>query len=397
MRRFFGMLAVMVFMAATCAFAQQSVHQATVPAGFSGSSGGGGGKSSAETPDSERVAQTFAGHKIKEFKDAGYAFARYENGRFSEWVQAQFEMTNKGRISYLVINGVVIVRRGDPPLDGLPPNARGEARDFHLWMSAYDEGNRRIAEGSFSKSLWLPRDPISVKLDPVDIHVLVLFTVPDGVDPKNLRLQIHDEYNSSFMYNESTHGFDVWMDPLMPMEYEIIDVSTRIVYGRGTLDTLATTPVQQSNVSVVSVLLPEGVVEVLFDERGYALYERQTFSGHVMREKNCPIPIPGPNTPIVKCDEDEVPAKVYFTDLNRAGLFIGVFSDNPNDRFVIEIRRWQEKGEMPLIARTHEVCILEKCPTYLQIGPGYEQVVITILPADPKNPAPNFYVSLFKH
>lgn len=393
MRTFFGMLAVMVFMAATCVFAQQPpAHQE--PMSSVASSGGSGGGSSAETPDSERVAQTFAGRKIKEFRDAGYAFARHENGKFSEWVQAEYEMTSGGKISYLVVNGVVIVRRGDPPLDGLPPNARGEARDFHLWLSAYDKNNQRIGEGFFSTPLWLARDPISVKLDPVDIHILVPFAVPKGVDPKNLRLRVHDKYNSSFRYNESTHGFDVWVDPLIPVEYEIIDVSTGIIYARGTLDTLAVTPVQESNVSVVSVLLPEGVVEVLFDERDYAFYEQQTFSGHVMRGENCPSPVPGAPT---TCGEHKIPAKVYFTDLDGAGLFVGVFSDNnPKDRFTIEVRRWQEKGEMPLIAK-NEICIPEGCPSYLQIGRGYEQVVITILPADPKNHAPNFYVSLSKY
>lgn len=211
MRTFVSML-VAVMLVAVSVFAQEP----------SVSSGGGGGASATEAtatepvmhPDSERVAQTFAGRKIKEFRDGGYAFARYENAKFSEWVQAEFEMTNMGKISYLVINGKVIVKRGNPPLDGLPPNSKGEARDFHLWLTAYADKNQPIGYGSFDTVLWLPRDSIRVQLDPVDIHILVPFMVPNGVDSKNLRLQVSDKYNSSYSYNEYAHGFDVWVDPL---------------------------------------------------------------------------------------------------------------------------------------------------------------------------------------
>lgn len=387
------LVAVMMFMA-TSVFAQepprvlQPVATVSSDAGAASSTAEITAMETPKRPDSERVAQSFAGRKIKEFKNGYYAFARYENGRFSRWVQAEFEMTTKGKVTYLVIDGKVIVKRGDPPLDGLPSNVQGEARDFYVSLSAYDEKGQFIASGYFDKSLWLPKDPIKVKLDPIDIQVLVPFTVPDGVDSRNLRLQVNDRYNSSFQYKEYTHAFDVWVDPLFVLEYEIIDVSTGIVYGRGTLDTLAATSVKESDVSIVSVLLPEGVVDVAFDgDREYVFYERQTFSGHVVRDENCPSPVP--SAPVT-CGKTEVPAKVYFTDLDEMNFSVSVFSDS-NDRFIIEVRRYVEKGEMPLIAKTNGD------QSYLQIGRGYRQVVVTILPADQKNPAPNFYVSLSRY
>lgn len=91
------------------------------------------------------------------------------------------------------------------------------------------------------------------------------------------------------------------------------------------------------------------------------------------------------------CGKKEIPAKVYFTDLDGADLFVSVFSDNSKDRFIIEARRWKEKGEMPLIVKT------TGDQSYLEIGRGYKKVVVTILSVDPKNPAPNFYVSLSRY
>lgn len=145
---------------------------------------------------------------------------------------------------------------------------------------------------------------------------------------------------------------------------------------------------KESDVSVVSVLLPEGVVDVSFDEgRDYVFYERQTFSGHVMRSENCPSSAP---SELAKCAKQKVPAKVYFADLDEMEFSVSVFSDS-NDRFVIEVRRYMEKGEMPLIAKT------TGDQSYIQIGRGYQEMVVTILPLDPKSPAANFYVSLSRY
>lgn len=77
--------------------------------------------------------------------------------------------------------------------------------------------------------------------------------------------------------------------------------------------------------------------------------------------------------------------------LDGMEFFVNVFSDNPEDRFIIEVRRYVEKEEMPLIAKT------DGDQSYIQIGRGYEQVVVAILPLDSKNPAPNFYVSLSRY
>ena len=103
-----------------------------------------------------------------------------------------------------------------------------------------------------------------------------------------------------------------------------------------------------------------------------------------MRGEDCPTS-PAPTA----CGKQEVPAKVYFANLSQMHFSVSAFSDS-NDRFVIEVRRYVEKGEMPLIAKTTG-------ESYLQIGRGYEQVVVTILPKDSKNPATDFYVNLSRY
>ena len=362
-RRFVSSLVVVltvVMFLISAASAQSVVPQGTAAATAS----------SEEHRNAERIAQVFGGILVDHF-DGQFNFQR---SPMNDWINGIFEMKKVGdvyMVTYLEVMGQVIIKRGDKPIGGLPTNQVGETRNFNLWLSGLDAHGQFVSSGSFFTDLLNSGDPIVVQLEAASVRVVVQFEVPKGVDQNNLRLVTSD--GNIARYNSYIGGFEVYVDPTRIPTYQIMDSSTRIVYQEGTLDTLAKNPVKAEEVSVVGLQLPEGVVEVpLTAQEPYLNLEEQELDGQVTR----------PCTPVkVDCTQ-EVPAKVYLVRLDKRSLYVELYGSN-SDKLKIEVRKWVARGDMPLIIESKTGPY-----TYVQVPTGYDTVVVTVLPIDPKVPVP---------
>jgi hypothetical protein len=296
--------------------------------------------------DSERAAQVFAGLEVQYYEGGFYFYrtAKEEN----RWVNATFKMSPETQITYLVIDGTIIVdvTTGDEPLNGIPQNVVGETRYFNLWLNGYENGSP-VVHGNFYTELLLPGDPIVVELQPYNIYYFLEFEVPYGVEPENLRLVIE---GSNWQYNESMKGFQVWVNPLVISEYEIVDISSGIIYEIGEINPLEGELKDKD--SIINLLLPKGIKKIDFRETNYIWLENQFLDGQVIREGEI------------------VPAQVYFMNLEGKGGSINVYGLTSHGELpMIEVRRWTERGEMPIINSSNN---------YLTIPSGYHKIVVTI-------------------
>ncbi len=381
MRKFSNCLVVLLtlFAVSTSCWAQEPTR--------SGAGGGNsimiGGVSSSEVAtqqldkvlpedrrDAERVAQVFGGIIVEQYSGS---FSFYRN-LTNAWVDGYLQLRRVNgvfMITYLQVDGRVIVRNGDKPLGILPTNIVGETRNFSLWVSGYDNNGKYIVSGSFYTDLLNSGDPILVKLDPAQVRLVVPFTVPRNADSKKFRLSIpHNGFEDTFVYQDVVGGFEVYVDPTKVEDYKIEDVSTGIVYQEGKTDALAKNPVEVAEGSVINLLLPEEVVDVSFtSNQAFFFFDQQKLDSQVAR----------PCTPPAATGcERQVAAKVYLVHVDRMNMFVTV-SGQQSELFKVEVRKWVARGTMPLIDQS-------KSGPYpsVDIGTGYDTVVVTILAADPR-------------
>lgn len=329
--------------------------------------------------DAERVAQVFGGIIVEHY-DGPFSFYR---NLTNTWVDGYLQLRRVNgvfMITYLHVDGKVIVKMGDKPLGILPTNIVGETRNFSLWMSGYDVHGKYIVSGSFYTDLLNSGDPILVKLDPAQVRLVVPFTVPRNADSKKFRLSIpHDGFEDTFVYQDVIGGFEVYVDPTKVENYKIEDVSTGIVYQEGKTDALAQSPVKMAEGSVINLMLPEGVVDLPFTvDQDYFFFDQQKLDSQVTR----------PCTPPAATDcERLVAAKVYIAHVDKMNMFVSV-SGQQSELYKVEIRKWVAKGPMPLIDQSQP----GPYPS-AYVGSGYDTVVITVLQADPRvTPSEDFQV-----
>jgi len=298
----------------------------------------------------EKTAQNFLRHDEVCFYVGGFQRQRVAKNATRE-ESAEFEMNkDMSKITYLVINGVVIVNRGETPLAEFPWDNADSATNVFVWLYGLTVNYDIALEGTSFVSIVKPGDPFSVILQPYMVKHFVPFNLNEKGNPDFLVLTTAD--GSTYSYDENLKGFTLWVNPSFVVSYTIFDTSTQppTVFGRGDIDFSQPDPVDSGKGSALSVGYQNNVEPIPFRD-GYNYFYRN-YQG------------------LPTWDSQGEQAAIFWYDTKDLELNIWVSGLEGQ----IVVKKYVEYGEMPTIAKAEGT---EQIQLNLLAGQGKVIIIFT--------------------
>ena len=296
--------------------------------------------------DAERVAQA-VGVQFSHYQGDIY-YASCKDGVTTAEFRGQYRADPTSySLTYLVLNDRVLVdvSRGGAPFAGFPYPEEGQVCNFSLGVQAYGKQTGRfLAYGSSGKAFLALGEPILVPaLEIAYVPEFVPYKLPAGYDPDQVRLVLYQngQLVSRTPYNRDLSGFQIYMNPLIPGVFDVVDLASQTDIIRGQSVDALRPGGTENRFSALNIRLPGGVQQISFNT--WTSIDGVRFAGKVDR---CPD---GGDS----CDKKiAVPAQVFLINLGGDGMFVGVSEALTNPR--IEVRRWVDRGIMPVVAATND-------------------------------------------
>lgn len=213
---------------------------------------------------------------------AGRAFARNLWDRYSfygsfsvdnEWdslKEFNGSMDLNGRVTYLEINGIVIVGKDDTPLPGLPYVAKGTITNFFLSIDAMND-EKQVAWGYSYLDRLLEGQPVLITLYPENERGFVEYD-DESTSAEHPRL-VDDSGADVGWYDINYGGFFYYIDPLNGPITAYVVIGNRRVASFW-LDPFS--PAETLKNNLINIELIGGVSRVLMNEYGYSNYSVTT-------------------------------------------------------------------------------------------------------------------------
>lgn len=272
--------------------------------------------------DSRDSARAFATNPAVEYRFDVYYFDQAGGVSSSGYGRMNIRM----EIVEFYFNNTQIVFKGEDPLPALPfpVGVRPTTRNF--WMDGIGQNGNYVSRGHLFTDYPIAGDPIVVELYPNEQQQVINYQAPVGVDPDNL--VIRDRMTSVFIghWDNWRQNFSVYVDPLGgPVQYEIVNTSTGIVYSRGTLIPFSGPIQKRSDDTVLNVKYVGGVQRVDMDNNdSNQSFPNQTFTGQTTIER------------------DPIPCAVYFIEPERG------------ERLPVKFSYWGPIGTQVIIEEIEE-------------------------------------------